>query len=44
MIGIKLVLLICALVSMGLSAFSVPTGRINTMTLSFAFLIATLLV
>jgi hypothetical protein len=41
---IKLILYIAALISMLLSAFTVNTGRVNTMSLAFAFLIASLVV
>ena len=41
---IKIVLIVCALVCFLLKAFSVPTGRVDTMNLGFAFLVATLLV
>lgn len=38
------VLWVCALVSMLLAAFSVPTGRVNTFYLAFVFAILTILV
>jgi hypothetical protein len=42
--GIRLLLIIGALVCFLLKAFSVPTGRVDCMNLGFAFLTATLLV
>ena len=42
--GIRLILIIAALVCFILKALSVPTGRVDCMNLGFAFLTATLLV
>jgi hypothetical protein len=42
--GIKLILIVAALVCFILKAFAVPTGRVDCMNLGFAFLTATLLV
>lgn len=42
--SIKLICIFGALISFLLSAFSVPTGRINTQSLGFAFLVLALLI
>jgi len=44
MIGLHLLIIVCALIAMILAAFSVSVPRINWMCLSFAFLILSMLV
>jgi hypothetical protein len=41
---IKIVLLVCALISFLVKAFGVNTGQVDCMNLGFAFLVASLLV
>jgi hypothetical protein len=42
--GLKTIMLVCAVVCFALKAFSVPTGRIDCMNLGFCFVVLSALV